>query len=150
MDGCMFPTHLAFLFLFMVASIKQYNFTNKSILWILHFIYLIIFFSVYYSTFILLFVCFSSSNWCCVSLLINFTQSRITHTKRSNFDDKVLYTVFICLIYVFAQLPLAGIEKDIKIFINDPIYFLRGVFGTEPRTLLEFSVFSIVSSGLIM
>ena len=70
--------------------------------------------------------------------------------EKIQFDDKVLYTVFICLIYVFAQLPLAGIEKDITPSINDPIYFLRGVFAAEPRTLLEFGVFPIVSSGLIM
>lgn len=66
------------------------------------------------------------------------------------FDDKVLYTVGVGLIYLFAQLPLAGIEKDIVPAINDPIYFLRGAFAAEPRSLLEFGIYPIVSTGLIM
>lgn len=70
--------------------------------------------------------------------------------EKIQFDDKVLYTVFICLIYIFAQLPLAGVEKDVATSINDPIYFLRGAFAAEPKTLLEFGVFPIISSGLIM
>ncbi|CAL9731727.1 sec sixty-one protein homolog [Monosporozyma unispora] len=70
--------------------------------------------------------------------------------EKLQFDDKVLYTVFIGLIYLFAQLPLAGIEKDIVPTINDPIYFLRGAFAAEPRSLLEFGIFPIFSTGLIM
>ncbi|CCK69280.1 Ssh1p KNAG_0C01660 [Huiozyma naganishii CBS 8797] len=67
------------------------------------------------------------------------------------FDDKVVYTIFSALIYLFAQFPLAGVKKDAAdATIKDPIYFLRGVFAAEPRTLLEFGIFPIVSSGLIL
>lgn len=65
------------------------------------------------------------------------------------FDDKVVYTIISALIYLFAQFPLAGISKD-EIAVQDPIYFLRGIFGAEPRTLLEFGIFPIISSGLIL
>ncbi|CAL9736289.1 sec sixty-one protein homolog [Monosporozyma servazzii] len=70
--------------------------------------------------------------------------------EKLQFDDRVLYTVFISLVYLFAQLPLAGIEKDIVTSINDPIYFLRSAFAAEPRSLLEFGIFPIISSALIM
>lgn len=66
------------------------------------------------------------------------------------FDDKVVYTIFCCLIYLFAQFPLAGLDKEAQTTVNDPIYFLRGVFAAEPKTLLEFGLFPIVSSGLIL
>lgn len=65
------------------------------------------------------------------------------------FDDKIVYTICSGLIYLFGQFPLAGISKD-EIKVQDPLYFLRGVFGAEPRTLLEFGLFPIISSGLIL
>lgn len=66
------------------------------------------------------------------------------------FDDKMVYTIFTGLIYLFAQFPLAGLSKDFKPTVNDPLYFLRGVFAAEPRTLLEFGLFPIFSSGIIL
>lgn len=70
--------------------------------------------------------------------------------EKAAFDDKVVYTIFAGLIYLFAQFPLVAISKNTPPTVDDPIYFLRGVFGAEPKTLLEFGVFPIVSSGLIM
>lgn len=61
------------------------------------------------------------------------------------FDDKVIYTIGTAFLYLFAQLPVYGDSK----ISNDPIYFLRPVFGAEKGTLLEFGVFPIISSGLI-
>lgn len=67
------------------------------------------------------------------------------------FDEKIVYTIFAGIIYLFAEFPLVGVSKDIQSFpINDPIYFLRGVFAATPRTLLEFGLFPIISSGLIL
>ena len=66
------------------------------------------------------------------------------------FDDKIVYTIFAGLIYLFAQFPLVGLPKATTPNVNDPIYFLRGVFGCEPRTLLEFGLFPNISSGLIL
>lgn len=65
------------------------------------------------------------------------------------FDDKIVYTIISGLIYLFGQFPLAGISKD-EVQVQDPIYFLRGVFGAEPRTLLEFGMFPLISSALIL
>ncbi|SCU97200.1 LAME_0F18888g1_1 [Lachancea meyersii CBS 8951] len=74
--------------------------------------------------------------------------------EKIGFDDKVVYTIIAALIYVFGQLPLAGVVKDTieeqGSSVLDPIYFLRGVFAAEPRTLLEFGTFPVVSSALIM
>lgn len=49
-------------------------------------------------------------------------------------------------LYLFAQLPVYGAST----VTSDPIYFLRPVFAAERGTLLEFGVFPIVSSGLIL
>ncbi|QLL33859.1 hypothetical protein HG536_0F01840 [Torulaspora globosa] len=65
------------------------------------------------------------------------------------FDDKIVYTICSGLIYLFGQFPLAAISKD-EVRVQDPLYFLRGVFGAEPRTLMEFGLFPIISSGLIL
>lgn len=70
--------------------------------------------------------------------------------EKISFDDKVIYTVFIGLIYLFSQFPLAGLDKDYTPLINDPIYFMRNVFSAERGTLLEFGIFPIVSSALIL
>lgn len=69
--------------------------------------------------------------------------------EKISFDDKMVYTISSGLIYLLTQFPLAGVSKD-TINVNDPIYFLRGVFAAEPRTLLEFGIFPIVSSALIL
>lgn len=61
------------------------------------------------------------------------------------FDDKVIYTIGTGFLYLFSQLPIVGGSK----ISNDPIYWLRPVFGAEKGTLLEFGVFPIISSGLI-
>lgn len=65
------------------------------------------------------------------------------------FDDKIVYTLISALIYLFAQFPLAGISKEPSTVL-DPLYFLRGVFAAEPKTLLEFGVFPVVSSALLL
>ncbi|KAL3235282.1 Uncharacterized protein RNJ44_00041 [Nakaseomyces bracarensis] len=71
--------------------------------------------------------------------------------EKVGFDDKVVYTIFSALIYLFAQFQLVGLPKvDDSQQVNDPLYFLRGVFAAEPRTLLEFGVFPNISSALIM
>lgn len=69
--------------------------------------------------------------------------------EKVSFDDKVVYTIISGLIYLFGQFPLAGISKD-ESNVKDPIFFLRGVFGAEPKSLLEFGIFPIISSGLIL
>ncbi|EDO15434.1 hypothetical protein Kpol_1027p7, partial [Vanderwaltozyma polyspora DSM 70294] len=65
------------------------------------------------------------------------------------FDDKIVYTISCGLIYLLSQFPLAGIAKE-PTTVLDPIYFLRGVFAAEPKTLLEFGVYPIISSALIL
>ncbi|CCE64622.1 hypothetical protein TPHA_0I01160 [Tetrapisispora phaffii CBS 4417] len=75
--------------------------------------------------------------------------------EKLEFDDKIVYTIASGLIYLFSQFPLAGIPKDSetgKILTNvkDPIFFLRGVFAAEPNTLLEFGIFPIVSTSIIL
>lgn len=65
------------------------------------------------------------------------------------FDDKIVYTIIAALIYIFGQVPLAGVSKN-ESNVKDPIYFLRGVFAAEPKTLMEFGIFPLISSGLIM
>lgn len=65
------------------------------------------------------------------------------------FDDKIVYTIIAAVIYIFGQLPLAGISRDGS-KVKDPIYFLRGIFAAEPNTLMEFGIFPLISSGLIM
>ncbi|CEP64722.1 Ssh1p LALA0_S13e01552g [Lachancea lanzarotensis] len=77
--------------------------------------------------------------------------------EKIGFDDKVVYTICAALIYVFGQFPLAGLAKNSGLeeqgsagAVLDPIYFVRGVFAAEPKTLLEFGIFPVVSSALIM
>ena len=82
--------------------------------------------------------------------LLPFFPEVETPFERVGFDDKLIYSVFITFIYLFAQFPLAGLEKDSQPAVNDPIYFLRGVFAAEPRTLLEFGLFPVFASALIM
>lgn len=69
--------------------------------------------------------------------------------EKVSFDDKLVYTIISALIYIFSQFPLAGVSKE-ETVVKDPIYFLRGVFGAEPKTLLEFGIFPVFSSGLIL
>ncbi|CAR30491.1 Ssh1p [Lachancea thermotolerans CBS 6340] len=69
--------------------------------------------------------------------------------EKIGFDDKVVYTIIAALIYLFGQFPLAGVSKEAS-GVLDPLYFLRSVFAAEPKTLLEFGVFPVVSSALIM
>jgi protein transport protein SEC61 subunit alpha len=57
-----------------------------------------------------------------------------------------VYTIAAAFIYLFLQLPICGGQK----ITNDPISFLRPVFGAERATLLEFGVFPIISSGLLV
>lgn len=85
----------------------------------------------------------------CKPLLPILPEIELPYEKIS-FDDKVIYTVFIGLIYLFSQFPLAGLDKDYKPLINDPIYFMRSVFSAERGTLLEFGIFPIVSSALML
>lgn len=47
-----------------------------------------------------------------------------------------------------AQLPLWGVSTSST--GADPLYWLRPVFGAERGTLLEFGVFPIISTGLIL
>ncbi|CCD23524.1 Ssh1p NDAI_0B04900 [Naumovozyma dairenensis CBS 421] len=71
--------------------------------------------------------------------------------ERVPFDEKMVYTIFTALIYLFAEFPLTGISKDFQTAtVNDPIYFLRGVFAASPKTLLEFGIFPIISSALLL
>ncbi|SCV03788.1 LAMI_0H10968g1_1 [Lachancea mirantina] len=71
--------------------------------------------------------------------------------EKIGFDEKVVYTIISALIYLFTQFPLAGVAKDVGAgSVQDPIYFLRSVFASEPRTLLEFGIFPIVSSALLL
>lgn len=72
--------------------------------------------------------------------------------EKITFDDKVVYTIFSALIYLFAQFPLVGLPKETApgTQVNDPLYFLRGVFAAEPKTLLEFGIFPNVASALIL
>ncbi|CAB4254563.1 similar to Saccharomyces cerevisiae YBR283C SSH1 Subunit of the Ssh1 translocon complex [Maudiozyma barnettii] len=70
--------------------------------------------------------------------------------EKISFDDKMVYTIFTGLIYLFAQFPLAGLRKDDVPAVNDPLYFLRGVFAAEPRTILEFGLLPIFASGIIL
>lgn len=65
------------------------------------------------------------------------------------FDDKIVFTLTTALIYLFSQFPLAGISKE-SVAVKDPIFFLRGVFAAEPRTLLEFGVFPPIATALIL
>ncbi|CCH46605.1 putative membrane protein [Wickerhamomyces ciferrii] len=65
--------------------------------------------------------------------------------EQLTFDDKVMYTIGTSFLYLLAQLPIFGASKT----TNDPIHWLRPVFGAEQNTLLEFGVFPIISSGLI-
>ncbi|SJM83051.1 probable Sec sixty-one protein homolog [Zygosaccharomyces bailii] len=65
------------------------------------------------------------------------------------FDDKIVYTIIAALIYIFGQVPLAGVSKE-ESGVKDPIYFLRGVFAAEPKTLMEFGIFPLVCSGLMV
>lgn len=69
--------------------------------------------------------------------------------EKIGFDDKIVYTLISGLIFLFAQFPLAGISKE-STNVLDPIYFLRSIFASEPKTLLEFGLFPVVSSALIM
>lgn len=70
--------------------------------------------------------------------------------EKISFDDKMVYTIFTGLIYLFCQFPLAGLRKDDLPTVNDPLYFFRGIFASEPRTILEFGLLPIFSSGLIL
>ncbi|SCU86941.1 LADA_0E01112g1_1 [Lachancea dasiensis] len=74
--------------------------------------------------------------------------------EKIGFDDKVVYTIIAALIYVFGQFPLVGMAKapveEVSSPVLDPIYFLRGAFAAEPKTLLEFGIFPVVSSALVM
>ncbi|CCF55799.1 hypothetical protein KAFR_0A03640 [Kazachstania africana CBS 2517] len=70
--------------------------------------------------------------------------------EKIEFDDRVVYTIFSGLIYLFAQFPLAGIPKDLESNVKDPIYFLRGVFAAEPKTILEFGIFPVIASPLLL
>lgn len=65
------------------------------------------------------------------------------------FDDKIMYTLIVTLIYIFGQFPLAGVAHGVK-SVKDPLYFVRGVFAAEPYTLMEFGIFPPVATGLIM
>ncbi len=65
------------------------------------------------------------------------------------FDEKVVFTLTTALIYLFSQFPLAGISKE-SVAVKDPIFFLRGVFAAEPKTLLEFGIFPPVATALIL
>lgn len=65
------------------------------------------------------------------------------------FDDKLVITLTTALIYLFGQFPLAGITKE-SVDVKDPIFFLRGVFAAEPRTLLEFGIFPPIATALIL
>lgn len=64
------------------------------------------------------------------------------------FDEKLVFTITTALIYLFTQFPLAGVSKD-TISVKDPIFFLRGVFAAEPKTLLEFGVFPPIATALL-
>ena len=69
------------------------------------------------------------------------------------FDDKMVYTVFASLIYLFAQFPLAGLRKNdpaTAATVADPLYFFRGVFAMEPQTSLEFGLLPIFAAGLVL
>ena len=69
------------------------------------------------------------------------------------FDDKMVYTVFASLIYLFAQFPLAGLRKNdpaTAATVADPLYFFRGVFAMEPQTCLEFGLLPIFAAGLVL
>ena len=73
------------------------------------------------------------------------------------FDDKMVYTVFASLIYLFAQFPLAGLRnatgEDAAAHaptVADPLYFFRGVFAMEPKTCLEFGLLPIFAAGLFL
>ncbi|KAH3681253.1 hypothetical protein WICPIJ_007777 [Wickerhamomyces pijperi] len=67
-----------------------------------------------------------------------------------NFDEKVVYTMASAIIYILAQLPLAGVSQSAFAASADPIYWLRPIFAAERGTLLEFGVFPIISTGLIL
>ncbi|SCV05172.1 LANO_0H01640g1_1 [Lachancea nothofagi CBS 11611] len=75
--------------------------------------------------------------------------------EKIGFDEKVVYTIIAAIVYVFGQFPLVGLAKSVVVedtsnAVLDPIYFLRGVFAAEPKTLMEFGIFPVVSSALIM
>ncbi|AMD19309.1 HBR408Wp [Eremothecium sinecaudum] len=68
--------------------------------------------------------------------------------EKISFDDKVVYTLIAVLIYMFGQLPLAGLLKEAT-EVKDPLFFMRGVFAAEPRTLMEFGIFPPVATALL-
>ncbi|CCH60069.1 hypothetical protein TBLA_0C02600 [Henningerozyma blattae CBS 6284] len=65
------------------------------------------------------------------------------------FDDKLIYTFVSALVYILCQFPLASISKE-HIDVKDPIFFLRNVFASETKTLMEFGLFPLISSSLIL
>lgn len=67
--------------------------------------------------------------------------------ERISFDDKVVYTIGAGVLYLFAQLPVYAAQTSAQ---SDPIAFLRPVFAAERNTLLEFGVFPIISSAIIL
>ncbi|KAL6940150.1 hypothetical protein ACO0QE_004045 [Hanseniaspora vineae] len=68
------------------------------------------------------------------------------------FDDKVIYTVFTGLIYLFLQqLPVAGYTPQGTVQEADQFYYLRNVFAMgAPHSVLEFGLFPIISSTIFM
>ncbi|AAS53984.1 AFR613Cp [Eremothecium gossypii ATCC 10895] len=69
--------------------------------------------------------------------------------EKVTFDDKVVYTLIASLIYLFGQFPLAGVSAEAGA-VKDPLFFLRGVFAAEPRTLMEFGLFPPIATALIL
>lgn len=64
---------------------------------------------------------------------------------RLPFDDKVIYSVAACCIYLLCGLPLVGV-KEVP---ADPFQWLRPTFASEPGTLLELGVLPVLTSAFI-
>lgn len=69
--------------------------------------------------------------------------------EKVSFDDKLIYTFFTAILYLLCQFPLASMSKEPS-NVKDPIFFLRGVFASEPKSLMEFGLFPIIASSIIL
>ncbi|VEU23560.1 DEKNAAC104742 [Brettanomyces naardenensis] len=66
--------------------------------------------------------------------------------EKSIFDEKVVYTIAIAVVYLLLGLPINGVNDE---KIADPFSWLRGTFASQPGTLLEFGVLPAVLSAFL-
>lgn len=60
-------------------------------------------------------------------------------------DDKVLYTVGACALYLITSLPLYGVKAS---KIVDPFYWTRFALGSDKGTLLELGLAPVITAAL--